>query len=253
MNIALAVPQITSDININFELVKNMFSEAANNGAEFILFPEAVFTGLNNNDSYEHDRKLTISVNDIKINELCDLTRENKTWLCFGFLENEFGCIYDSALLINPAGEKVIHYRRINPQWRAANLSINHYAEGNNIPSIDTPLGKTSIIICGDLFDENVLSLLHEQKPRLLLFPFARCFPRSVKDEQTEWDTKEKQLYTIQVSKTTADFTLMTNYFADKSINGGGFGGAFIMDKNKNILASYPLMKKGILYYNINY
>ncbi len=250
MKVALAVPNITADMSANFKLVWHMIKEASHNGARLVLFPEAVFSGLTNNDVYEHDIQLAMSVRDSRIEKLCKTARDEKMWVCFGFLENHEGCIYDSALLVNPAGKKDIHYRRINPQWRGRNLPFEQYGEGQIIPTAVTPLGNTAILICGDLFDTNVVSLLRQQKPKLLLFPFARCFPDHIKDEQAEWDTVEVHAYGTQIKLTTANMALMTNYLADKSVAGGGFGGAFVMNEGGNVLASLPLMQEGILYFD---
>ncbi len=249
MKVALAVPNISADACANYELIQHMITESSRNGAELILFPEAVFSGLTNNDVYQHDIELAMSVHDSRVKKLCVTARDAKMWLCFGFLENHEGCIYDSALLVSPAGEKVIHYRRMNPQWRGENLPSWQYAEGKIIPTVVTPLGNTAILICGDLFDTNVVTSLRQQKPRLLLFPFARCFPDHIEDEQAEWDTVEVHAYANQVRLTTADMTMMTNYIADRSANGGAFGGAFVMDKHGTVLASLPLRQEGILYF----
>ncbi len=251
MKVALAVPNISADACANHELVQRMITESSRNGAELILFPEAVFSGLTNNDVYAHDIELAMSVDDTRIEKLCETARDEKMWVCFGFLENYEGCIYDSALLVSPAGEKVIHYRRINPQWRARNLPSEQYAEGKMIPTAVTPLGKTAILICGDLFDADVIFLLRQEKPQLLLFPFARCFPDDIKNEQAEWDTVEIHAYAAQVKLTTADLTMMTNYLADRSLDGGAFGGAFVMDRHGTVLASLPLRQEGILYFDV--
>jgi predicted amidohydrolase len=251
MKVALAVPNITNIISDNYQLVLHMIISASHNAAKLIIFPEAVFSGLNNNDIYEHDIELTMSTEDDRITRLCELACNKKVWICFGFLENDHGCIYDSALLVNPLGERVIHYRRINPQWRARNLPTDKYAEGREIPTALTPFGNTAILICGDLFDADVVDELKKQKPQLLLLPFARCFPNRVIDEQNEWDTVEINAYATQVKLVAANLTMMTNYFAERSMNGGGFGGAFVMDINGNTIASLPLMQEGILYFDL--
>ena len=147
MKIALIVPCLYKDIKTNISKINEFISEACLNGADFILLPEASLTGLINNDVYDHDINIAISIDNKIITDFCNKAKKNNIWLCFGFLENDCGCIYDSAVLINPIGEKVIHYRRINPQWRAKNLPLNQYSEGVEVKSAITPFGKTAILI----------------------------------------------------------------------------------------------------------
>jgi len=248
MKIASVVPRLTNDIDININKINKLITEACLNGASLILLPEAALTGLINNDVYEHDISIAVSISDKAIGSFCDKAKMHGIWLCFGFLEKENGCIYDSAVLINPSGEISIHYRRINPQWRAKNLPANQYSEGIEVKSAMTPFGKTAILICGDLFDDNVLSMLGSIRPDFVLFPFARCFSSKVNDIQEEWDEVEKYEYINQAGRTGATVA-MVNYIGTAYINDTSFGGAFIIGKNSDMLASLPLLHEGILYY----
>jgi N-carbamoylputrescine amidase len=250
MKIALAVPRLTKDINANILQMKNMISDAQGNGAGLVLFPEAALTGLVNTDIYEKDIQLARPVRHEHIAGFGKTAQEKKIWLCFGFLENEDGCIFDSALLFNPEGEIILHYRRINPCWRAGDLPPGRYSEGAEIPYAATPLGKTAIIICGDLFDENVLSMLNKGRPDFILFPFARCFPSAVADAQKEWDETEKFEYMKQ-ARLTGAAVAMANYIGTPEINDASFGGAFVIDKKGGLAASLPLLQEGMLFCEI--
>jgi len=250
MKIALIVPRLFEDISTNTTRISELISDACTGGAKLVLLPEATLTGLINNDVYEHDINIAISISDKIITSFCDKAKAYGIWLCFGFLEKENDCIYDSAVLINPFGEISIHYRRINPQWRAKNLPSNQYSEGFEMKSTITPFGKTAVLICGDLFDDNVLSLLDPIQPEFVLFPFARCFPSRVKDIQKEWDDVEVHEYVKQAQRTGATVA-MTNYIGTTDINDTSFGGAFIIDKDGNLLVSLPLFQEGILYYEV--
>jgi N-carbamoylputrescine amidase len=248
MRIALIVPRLIKDINTNIDKINELISEANSNNAKLILLPEAALTGLINNDVYDHDINVAIPINHKIITDFCVKAKNNSVWLCFGFLEKEDDCIYDSAVLINPSGDISIHYRRINPRWRAENLPANQYSEGVEIKTAITPLGKTAILICGDLFDDNVISMLDPIHPDFVLFPFARCFHSQTKDIQKEWDEIEKYEYISQAKRTEATVA-MTNYIGTADINDTSFGGAFVVDKNGDMLACLPLCEEGILYY----
>lgn len=248
MKIALIVPRLIRNVEINIDSINKLILEACANDASFILLPEAVLTGLIIDDIYEHDIRLTISIQHKIIIDFCDKAKDNNIWLCFGFLENDKDCIYDSAVLINPNGEIVIHHRRINPQWRAKNMPPNQYFEGDEIKYAITPFGKTAVLICGDLFDDRVISMLNKIQPNFILFPFARCFSSKIKDVQKEWDDIEKYEYISQARRTGATVA-MSNYIGTTDINDTSFGGAFVVNAKGDMLASLPLLQEGLLYY----
>jgi predicted amidohydrolase len=251
MKIALAVPYITNDMNVNVCGIKNIITEACKSGASFVLLPEAVLTGLNITDEYNHDIELAVSIENQIITMLGNMAKENKIWLCFGFLENDNDCIFNSAVLIDPNGEITIHHKRISPYWRAKDLPSHQYAEGITLHHTITPLGKTVIVICGDLFYEDVIKMLDLIKPDVVLFPMARCFSPKYINSQQDWDSKGIYEYTPQAKRIKSTI-LLSNLFAINEI-GGGFGGAAVIDKNGNILTSeLPLCHKGILYYEFN-
>ena len=251
MKIAAIVPRLVNDINVNVKNINDFITIAYENGASFIVLPEATLTGLINNDVYDHDINIAIQINHRIIKDFSENAKKHNFWLCFGFLEKEKDCIYDSAVLLNPSGEIDIHYRRINPQWRANNLPPNLYSEGKEVKSTVSSLGKTAIVICGDLFDDNVLLKLNNLEPDFVLFPFARCFPLKVKDMQKQWDNIEKYDYYNQSKKTNAT-VIGSNYIGTPDINDNSFGGAFIINRQGDELVSLPLLKEGILYYKFD-
>jgi len=249
MKIALAAPRITRDMESNVRNIEKQIAKAHEGGASFILFPETTLTGLINNDDYEHDIKLAVSIDGDIMLRICNAAKEKGIWVCFGFFENNNGCIHDSAVLINPAGDIVLHQRRISPGWRWPNSQQNpsQYAEGVGLNYAETPFGKTAIAICGDMFDEKVVAMLAENKPDLLLFPFARCFTKDITDAQKEWDEHDLPLYLSQVNRIGA-LTFMSNYMDKPSVH-NYFGGAFVVSAAGEMLAALPLHQEGLLFY----
>lgn len=221
--------------------------EASGSGVDILLFPEVVLTGLNVSDDCVKDKQIAFSLDATPIKEIISNAARCKIWTAFGFLELFDDIIYDSALLIDKNGNVVLHYRRINPDWKAENADPLKYGNGTSLSTADTPWGKTMFLICGDLF-ETTFPLAVKAKPDFLLAPFARCFPPDVTDPQKQWDTAEWLDYVKQLKKIGA-FTLMANYIAPKELNGGGFGGGFIVSGNGEILKSKPLYDEGLVIY----
>ncbi|MCL2413511.1 MAG: carbon-nitrogen hydrolase family protein, partial [Bacteroidales bacterium] len=237
---------VKSDLNTNLQTLMRSVDEAAFCGARLVLFPEAVLTGLINNDNYEHDKNIAIELNSQYIVRIKEKASEKGIWIALGFFEMDNGVIYDSAILINGAGQIVLHQKRTSCGWRALNLPSGQYAEGKVFQTIETHWGKAGFLICGDLFD--TWEAAKDAKLDLLLFPFARCFNERVKDLEKEWETEWAD-YAEQIRKVGAGLTLGANYISPPEPGGhsGYFGGAFMADNDGNLLSKMPLNQEGLL------
>lgn len=248
MRCAVCVPKLSRNQNDNIKIIFSMMSEAARGKASLALFPETVITGLVNCDVYEKDVKLAPRIDSPLIRSVAEHVKNCGLWTAIGFFELCGETIYDSAILIDNDGKIVLHHRRMNPGWRAEDANPSEYGEGTHLDTVITPLGKTAILICGDLFEHGVEAAVN-QDIDLLLFPFARCFSSEVTDFQKEWDENEWPAYSEQIKKIGA-FTLMSNYIALPDLAGGAFGGAFAAGPDGELLANKPLFEDGILFYD---
>jgi predicted amidohydrolase len=72
----------------------------------------------------------------------------NRIYVCGGLLERNENRIYNAAVFINPAGEVLLHHRKLNE------LEIAHdlYAPGDRLQVARTPLGSFGVMICADAF-----------------------------------------------------------------------------------------------------
>ena len=152
---------------------------------------------------------------------------------------------YDAAVLVGPSGDMLLKYRRIDPQWHDQISNSKLYREGTECPAVDTPIGRFSFAICGDLFNDTVAEQVQEQHPSYLLMPFARSFDSGLSD-QTRWETEERQVYVDRVQK-LAVTTLMVNSIGEKDFDGGSFGGAMVVHANGRITHSLQLGMPGII------
>jgi predicted amidohydrolase len=245
MRYAVAVPRITPTTKDNLDRILSIIRESSKSGADILLFPEAVLTGLNICDDYETDKLYAYSLESFPVQAIISNTRKCKMWTAFGFLELTNSTIFDSSILVDPNGKIVLHHRRMSPGWRARNADPAKYGCGTSLTTTITPWGKTAIIICGDLF-ETAFPQAVEAKLDLLLFPFARCFSPEIKEPQKQWDDVEWPNYATKIKEIGA-LTLMSNYIAASELNGGGFGGGFIVDRNGEIIKAKPLLEEGLV------
>jgi N-carbamoylputrescine amidase len=128
----------------------------------------------------------------------------------------------------------------------AADADPDIYCQGTELPMARTPFGTVAFLLCGDLFDDTIVSRFLALDADWLLYPFARCFSDGTVN-QTRWDTQEFPEYVqrVKMAQTTA---LMVNYLADDSLHDdNSFGGAFMVSAAGEVLARHPLGKEGIL------
>lgn len=248
MKVALAVNRVTADIDANLKMISYMVNEAADNKADLVVFAEAALTGLINDDDPSHDLPLGQPIPGHVTDMLLELARERRVWLAIGMLEREGRSLYDSAVLLTPGGEIGLKYRRIQPQWHGRSADPSVYRQGTELTKAVTPLGNFAFLICGDLWDDELVRRTRNLRPDWLLYPFAR----SGLDEE-RWEKEEMPDYAQRV-KLTGATTLMTSYLTDivdfqlkdweyeRSL-----GSAMVVSSDGTMLDSLPPGKTGIL------
>ena len=246
MKTALVVNRVLPDIDANLATILNMASEAAKKKAELVVFPEAALTGLINNDDPAHDLPLGQAIPGQVTEALAELCREKRLWLAIGLLERDGEKLYDTAVLLTSDGRIGLKYRRIHPGWHGRNADATVYCQGTKLPKVETPLGVFAFLICGDLFDDELVRRVRGLGLDWLLFPFAREFDDGSRSQE-RWDKEEKPEYLQRVNLVGVT-TLMTNYLAGQGLaDDNSFGGAMVALDDGAVIDSLPLGKDGLL------
>jgi N-carbamoylputrescine amidase len=246
MKAALVVNRVLPDVDANLAAILRMASEAADAGAQLVVFPEAALTGLTNSDDPSHDLPLGQTIPGPVTDVLAELVRKRHIWLAIGLLEREGGDLYDSAVLFTPGGEIGLKQRRIHPGWHCRRADPSVYHPGAELLRAETPLGIFAFsICCSDLFDDGLIQRVRGLRPDWLLCPLARCFEDGSYNQE-RWDREEKLVYVERV-KLAGITALMTNYLAEVSLDGGSFGGAMVVSGDGTVVDSFPLGKVGML------
>jgi predicted amidohydrolase len=248
---ALAVVRVGADPEANTAAVLSYVTEAADRGAELLLLPEGVLTGLINNDDPVHDLPLGQEVPGPATDAVAAVAADRRIWVCLGLLQRAGEQLYDTAVLIDAAGEIRLRYRRMNAGWHGRQAAPETYREGTEMPVVATPWGRMAILICGDLFDEHAVAAVRRAQPEWLLFPFARCFTGGGRS-QTRWNQEEMPAYVERVRLAGVP-ALMVNYLADDDSlpEDRSFGGAFVVSPDGRLLAEKPLGEDGLLIVNL--
>lgn len=245
MKAALIVLPLTASVAANQRAMVRYVHAAADAGAELVLFPEAALTGLINDDIPAHDLPLGQPVPGPLTDVLAGLAVERCIWIAGGLLERQAGRLYDSAVLLSPHGELALKYRRIHPGWHGPRADPAVYGQGTDLPAVDTPLGRFAFLICGDLFQEELLQRLRRLAPDWLLYPMARSFEDGT-CSQERWDDEAEPEYCAQVGKVGVT-TLLVNYLDCGLPDDHSFGGAAVIAGDGTVVARLPLGREGML------
>ena len=119
--------------------------QAAEAGAKVVLLPEAMDLGWLHPSARNEAELIPGGATCCKLSELA---RIYGLFICAGLTERSGEKVFNSAVLISPGGEVLIHHRKLNE------LSIGHdcYAEGDRLAVVVTPLGRIGVMICADAF-----------------------------------------------------------------------------------------------------
>lgn len=118
---------------------------AAANGANVIVLPEAMTLGWTHSSAKTEAEEVP---DGPSCEALRDAARFSKVYVCSGLIERAGELVFNSAVLIAPNGDVILHHRKLNE------LEIGHefYAPGDRLAVAHTPLGTIGVMICADAF-----------------------------------------------------------------------------------------------------
>lgn len=240
MKIAIVSHRITNSVNDNLRKMEVFIDQAITSKANIILFSETATTGLANNDNPAHDLLLGEEIPGITTNHFCQLAIQGQIHIAFGLFEQENDKLFDTAILIAKTGEIALKYRRISKGWHWSNSDPVIYIDGASLTTATLDIGKVCFLLCGDLFEEDLVQRVHDLHPDYLLFPFARTVEGSGTVQEI-WDRDDLPEYLEQVKK-IGSTTFMAGYIDEEFV-----GGALAINKNGEILDTLPLKQEGML------
>jgi predicted amidohydrolase len=209
---------------MNLDHLKGRIQEAAlSKPLDLLCLPECTLTGY----VYQQDdlEKFGEPIPGPTTNALANLARTHGLYLCFGLVEREGDLFYDTGVLLNPSGEIIGLHRKINEK--------PPYACGQSVQAFHTAFGDVSLLICGDLFSDQVTCQL-PKGIKLLIVPMSRCFSDQSPDIK-RWESVERQVYCEAVKEVGVTTVLINNLEVGQEDS--AFGGAMVVDSAGNCCA----------------
>ena len=135
--------------------------EAANNGAELIVFPESFIPGfpifaalwapIYNHHWFKKMVANSIFIDGPQMTAIKNQAKKHGICVSLGFSEASpvsVGCIWNSNVIINDDGKILVHHRKLVPTFYEKMVWASGDGEGLRIA--DTRIGKIGALICGE-------------------------------------------------------------------------------------------------------
>ncbi|WP_062207218.1 carbon-nitrogen hydrolase family protein [Streptomyces sp. NBRC 109706] len=160
---------VAFDTPATVEKAVAVIAEAAANGAELIVFPEAFLgtypKGLTfgspvgrrteeGRDEYLRSWNAAVELEGPELALVGDAAREHGIFVVMGMIERAGRTLYCTVAMIDQHGELAGHHRKVMPT--GSERLIWGLGDGSTLPVVDSPAGKVGSVICW----ENYMPLL---------------------------------------------------------------------------------------------
>jgi len=152
---------IVFDRERTLEKVRDLAADAARQGAQVVLFPEAFVScypkgstfgsvvgtrTMEGRTEYERYWNSAVDVPGPAVDFLSGVARSNKIHLVIGVIERDGGTLYCCVLFFAPDGKFLGKHRKLMPT--GCERLIWGFGDGSTMPVFDTPHGRLGSVIC---------------------------------------------------------------------------------------------------------
>lgn len=168
------------------EKVCQLVTEAANNGAELVVFPEAFLgtypKGLNfdapvgyrdpkGRDDFLKYYKNAVSLDSEEIASIVQVAQETNTFIVLGIIENGGSTLYCTVLYIDSDKGIVGKHRKLMPT--GSERLIWGFGDGSTLEVMDSKLGKIGAVICWENYMPAIRMTMYAQGVEIYCAPTA--------------------------------------------------------------------------------
>lgn len=168
----------------NFERAEKMAAAAAQQGCDLVLFPETVDFAWTHPDGLTEARPIPGEFSQM----FADMAVRHNLWICVGLTEHTENGNYNTAILIDNAGNLVGKHRKIN----LLEVEFPFYGVGQKLEVFDTPFGKIGLNICADNYADaiDIGHALARMGARVILSPSSWTVDYGVTEAQDPYRQK---------------------------------------------------------------
>ncbi len=189
MKLTAAVVQTASvllDTPATVERALGLMKEAAAQGAQVLVFPEAFIGGYPKGADFHiylgartaqgrAEFKLyfdaAVTVDGPEIARLASAALEHKLYVCVGIIERDGGTLHCTAVYLGPDGRVLGKHRKLMPT--ALERLIWGFGDGSTLKAVDTPYGKMGAVICWENYMPALRMAMYQQRVALYCAPTA--------------------------------------------------------------------------------
>jgi nitrilase len=168
--------------------VRRLATDAARQGAQLVLFPEAFVSGYprglgfgavvgsrsdKGREDFRRYWESSVDVPGPAVEELGGAARENNIYLVIGVVEREGGTLYCTVLFFAPDGSFLGKHRKIMPT--GSERLVWGFGDGSTLPVFETPLGKIGTVICWENYLPLMRAAMYAKGIEIYCAPTADC------------------------------------------------------------------------------
>lgn len=214
---------------------------------DLICFPELFSSNINliNLDNIaEKDDGETISF-------LKEVAKKKKAYIAGGFLEKDDDKYYNSAVLLDRNGNKILKHRKVVPN----EFENSYLSSGDTVDVVETEFGKVGLIIGNDLNSLEVSNQLAKKEVDIIIYLTQVPYEYScVIEEVAISRVMDMPIYMLITSNAGTSNISRINFKGITSILCNAFlnSDSILQDRNKYILNKIDSENVGVLYDTIN-
>lgn len=234
MVLGLLQPEcILGDTQHNLKISQEMFLEAAEKGANFIVLPELFYEGYDARAYAPAKIEETVQSNLEMIEVFKGLCAQKAAYAVVPFVEKLDGKYYNALTFIDDKGQVVCTYQKVH-LWGADNRYFSHGDKGPGL--VDTPFGKIALMICYDIDFPEMARYAALNGAEMIVLPVA-------------WDFIHQDIYNIFTAARALDnmvFVCTSNMY-EKTPKSYLFGNSKLINPRGTAIAQLPICESGII------
>ena len=175
---------VAFDLAATLEKVRTLTAEAAGQGAQIVVFPEAFVSaypkgitfgahvGSRTAEGREWYRRYwasSLALDSAECAMLGDLARTHAIELVIGVIERDGGTLYCTVLFFAPDGALRGKHRKLMPT--AMERLVWGFGDGSTMPVFDTPVGRVGAVICWENYMPLLRTAMYGQQVQLYCAP----------------------------------------------------------------------------------